>query len=256
MARMSVDDMIARDPRITILAGMLGWSRREALGCLVGEVWPICYDQRTWLVSKRVIDAAANHPGFADALIECELATLDRSGKVHIRGAKERIKYLDNKSIAGREGGLKSAESRRRAPKQTASNEGSTPQAARNPNTNTPVPASAPASPPVQEKNASPPARAPSSEHVPALRAFDAYFKAKNDGASPGWDDVSVGMLKTLVKKRTCDEVVRRIEILNTAPPAFPPQPWDLKTLVAHFDKCASPTTRNSAAPVRHIEEL
>jgi len=38
MARMSIDDTIARDPRITVLAKLLGWTRRETVGCLVAEV--------------------------------------------------------------------------------------------------------------------------------------------------------------------------------------------------------------------------
>lgn len=160
MARMSVDDTIARDPRITMLAAALGWSRRETVGCLVADIWPICYDQNTWLVSERVIDTAAAHVGFAAALIESELATRDRSGKVNIKGAKERIKYLDHKKDAGRQGGLKSAESRRKAPKQTSSSGGSTPQAAGNPPVPDPSPPSAPPPDPVpsQDCAAAPPA--------------------------------------------------------------------------------------------------
>ena len=149
MARMSIDDMVGRDPRITMLAQTLGWSRREVVGCLVSDVWPIVYDQRTELISERVIDAAAGHVGFAAALIECELATRDRSGKVVIKGARERIKYLDHKTEAGRQGGLKSAESRHKnSSKRQASGEadvkhgGSTGQAAGNPPS--PVPDSAP----------------------------------------------------------------------------------------------------------------
>lgn len=144
MARMSIDDMVGRDPRITVLAKLIGWSRRETLGCLVGDVWPITYDQRTHLVSERVIDAAAGHDGFAAAMIEAELATRDRSGKVRVGGARERVEYLNHKARSGREGGLKSAESRRNKSKQTSSSGGSTPQAAGNPPAPDPSPASVP----------------------------------------------------------------------------------------------------------------
>ena len=169
MARMSIDDMVGRDPRITMLAQTLGWSRREVVGCLVADVWPIVYDQRTELISERVLDAAAGHAGFAAALIECELATRDRSGKVVIRGARERIKYLDHKTEAGRQGGLKSAESRSKNSskrqargKQTSSSGeadvkhgGSTGQAAGNPPVpdTVPVPSLSPDSPPAARES-------------------------------------------------------------------------------------------------------
>ena len=129
MARMSIDDMVARDPRITTLTEILGWSRREVVGCLVLDVWPICYDQATHLVSERMIDSAAGHPGFAKAMIECELARRDRSGKLHVSGAKERVKYIKDKAEAGREGGLKSGISRRKRTKQNTKQ----PEAAGNP---------------------------------------------------------------------------------------------------------------------------
>lgn len=133
MARMSIDDAVGRDPRITMLAELVGWSRYETVGRLVCDVWPITYDQMTHLVSERVIDAAAGRKGFAEAMVEVGLARRDRSGKVAISGAKERIKYLADKSASGREGGLKSAETRRNKTKQTSSTAGSTSQASRNP---------------------------------------------------------------------------------------------------------------------------
>lgn len=206
MARMSVDDMVARDPRITLLASQLKWSRRETVGCLIADVWPICYDQRTWLLSERVIDAAAGQDGFAKALIECELATVDRSGKVCIKGAKERIKYLDHKTAAGREGGLKSAESRRKTPKQTSSNGGSTPQAAGNP----PVPSPASASvPPKEEEILS------GKPDLAAEIARTAVSEInRRSGARYEADSKSVAKLsKALAKaKHTPEEVVRVVE--------------------------------------------
>jgi hypothetical protein len=120
MARMSIDDSVARDPRITLLATKLGWSRRETVGCLVQDVWPICYDQVAHVISPKLVDIAANRVGFAAAMIECELASTDRSGRIRIRGAKDRVKYIKDKQDAGREGGLKSGESRAKRRKQNA----------------------------------------------------------------------------------------------------------------------------------------
>lgn len=167
MARMSIDDMLGRDPRITVLSTLVGWSRRETAGCLILDVWPICYDQRTHIISERIIDAAAGHTGFARAMIESELASPDRSGKIRIRGARERIEYLDRKRASGRQGGLKSGESRSKSPKQTrseceanakqtSSTGGSTPQAPWNPSVPDPASASAPDLDP-SLKNSAPP---------------------------------------------------------------------------------------------------
>lgn len=160
MARMSIDDTLSRDPRVKVLAATLGWSRRETVGCLVMDVWPVCYDQRTHLLSERTIDAAADHPGFAKAMLEAELLFADRSGKLRVVGARKRIAYLDHKSAAGRQGGLKSGESRKKDPKQTSSTGGSTPQARGNPTLTVTASASASASAPVsdlEEKNSAAP---------------------------------------------------------------------------------------------------
>ncbi len=133
MARMSIDDKVCRDPRIAMLAVAVGWSRRETVGCLVLDVWALCYDQETPLVSERLIDASAGLPGFAQSMIDCDLATRDRGGKVRVRGAKDRIKYLEKKRDAGREGGLKSAEVRAQGVKHPAKHTSSTGQAPGNP---------------------------------------------------------------------------------------------------------------------------
>jgi len=264
MARMSVDDSVARDPRITLLASVLGWTRREVVGCLVCDVWPICYDQKTWLVSERVVDAAAAHVGFAAALIECELATRDRSGRVQIKGAKERIKYLEDKSSAGRQGGLKSAESRRKAPKQTSSTDGSTPQAARNPPSPSPVPDPSsvlvpdPDPAPAQDmRTASPPLALDnlkskvddSTGKVPdgyrdTIADFDSRYQAAY-GSRASWGKRQGGQIKTLLRAHGAAEVRRRIGILFDAPPSWLKGPYDLGTLVQHFDKLVVGAVRN-----------
>ncbi len=171
MARMSVDDSVQRDPRITKLAKLTGWSRRETLGCLVMDVWPITYDQRTAVIAADLVDLAAGLDGFAQYMVDADLATWVRGNrKVRISGAEERIEYLDHKRKAGRVGGLRSAESRNKNP----SSGGSTPQAAGNPPVPSPVPV--PASSPVpvlEEKNSAAPL---------AGGAFD-LFKGKVDAA-------------------------------------------------------------------------
>lgn len=286
MARMSIDDSVARDPRITLLGSLLGLSRHETVGILVCEVWPICYDQRTHLISERMINAAAGRADFAERMIEAELATRDRSGRVSVTGAKERIRYLEQKSESGRQGGLKSAKARADKTKQTSSTTGSTPQASRNP----PVPDSASASAsapdpvpsPVPEKNAAPPvaaepldflsgfdrkhddmvgpepewwgnekpkagpalrapakSRAPSGPHQEAVAAFHAYFQRTNGGSSPTWGPKAGKLVQGLLSKHGLPEYLRRLTLLESHPPSFPPPPWDLATFAQHFDRIA-----------------
>lgn len=275
MARMSIDDMLGRDPRITVLASILGWSRRETAGCLVLDVWPICYDQRTHIVSERIIDAAAGVAGFAKAMVESELAHLDRSGKIRIRGARERIEYLERKSNAGRQGGLKSAEARGKYTKQTASTSqanvkqtsstsGTSAQAPRNPSATASVPPSAPVpasdpppAPPFALTPGGPPDGVPG--RAEAIDAFHRAFKTRTNGVKPTWGPKQLGQMDGLLAKHSAAEVIRRIEILFTAPPAFLAASIpDMGTLVSNFDKLAQPaqsSARKSPTQIA-LEEL
>lgn len=267
MARMSIDDMVGRDPRVRLLAKSLGWSMRETVGCLVMEVWPICYDQMTHLISDRVIDAAADREGFAAAMVDAELAHRDRSGKVYVAGARKRIEYLAAKHEAGRQGGLKSAERRHKSPKQTSSTQGTNAQARGNPPVPDPdpVPDSVPVpdSPPVvvPEEGASPPARVPSGPHQLAIAEFDGYYRSAHNGAKPTWNGKTTKLMGALVKQHGLHEIARRIHVLKTSPPTFPPPPWDMPTFSQHFDRLAV-AARNltpieqQLERVRHLEEL
>lgn len=177
MARMSIDDSVQRDPRITKLARLIGWSRRETLGCLVSDVWPITYDQRTAIVAADLIDLAAGHDGFAQYMVSAELASWVRGNrKVRINGAEERIEYLDHKRRAGRVGGIKSGESRHK----NSSIASSDAQARGNPPVPdpSPVPAPDPVPSPVpdlSEKNSA----APSAGGPPQVDAFADSPRAK-----------------------------------------------------------------------------
>jgi hypothetical protein len=257
---MSIDDKVGRDPRITILALSLGWSKRELVGCLVLDVWPLCYDQETALVSERIIDAAAGHTGFAVAMVEAELATRDRSGKLRITGAAKRIAYLDHQKKSGREGGLKSAEMRAKESKgrsrvreaslkQTSSDF----QGSGNPSASASASPSAPASPSASasdeasssdedpKKRAA--ARIPSGPHQQAIDEFDRYYQRTHNGSRPTWKDKNASLMSKLVTSHGYPEIARRIAVLEKTPPHWPPTPWDMPTFSAHFDKISSAST-------------
>ncbi len=175
MARMSIDDKMARDPRIDRLARMCGWSRRETRACME-DVWALCYDRIVPYLPADDIETAAlrdaiSEPkvGFVDSIKKCGLArdavARDRffekkdgtklpwpdsewRGRVYLAGTSERIGYLLTQKEAGHRGGVKSGESRRNRDegslKQPSSERSSDPQGSTNPSAS----ASASASPP------------------------------------------------------------------------------------------------------------
>ena len=247
MARMSIDDSVARDPRITLLSKMLGWSRHAALGCLVADVWPICYDQATHLISPKLIDVAAGQVGFADAMVDCELAKRVRGGKLSVSGAAERIEYLEKKKESGRVGGIKSAELRRKISSITTSTPSYGAQAPWNPPDPVLVPDSAPVPDPAVVPDPVPVSKKRSASPAPpgaqlGIDSFHSYFVRNHGGEKPSWDPRNLKRMHDLVRVRGVETVVRRLEILESSPPKWPDPPWDLATFVQHFDKVAAPS--------------
>lgn len=112
MARMSVDDSILRSPGVLRIAKALGWHRHRVIGAIL-DVWAICYDRVTPVIGDPIdIDTAADHDGFALELVRVGLATETPDGLL-IRGAAERIRYLEGAEQSGRRGGLASAAKRK-----------------------------------------------------------------------------------------------------------------------------------------------
>lgn len=198
MARMSIDDMVVRDPRITKLARLVGWSRRETIGCLVMDVWPICYDQREFIIAADLVDLASGLEGFATHMVDSGLASWARgSQKIRIRGAQERIRYLDHKSEAGRVGGLKSGESRNK----NSSTASSLAEARGNPSSSASVPPSAsvpvPDVVPVQEKNSATPS---ASGALPGFRDQVAERRTRKPKPSAATEAERAAALRVLAK--------------------------------------------------------
>lgn len=152
MARMSIDDMFLRDPRVERLARDIGWSKFEARGRLLG-VFAVAYDRvdadKGDLLDLQDIDIAAEFEGFGLLMIKHDLAVNLRN-RIRIRGAQERTVYLSTRETSGRIGGIKSGESRRNKAKVTFEANGRSPsQKHEGPaNPSAPDPASASASAP------------------------------------------------------------------------------------------------------------
>lgn len=122
MARMAIDDMFVRDPRIVKVARAIKAStgtdltKHDVMGRLLC-VYAVVYDRVSDVLSADDVDIAAEFEGFSEAMIAGGLAARDRRG-VLIRGADKRLEYLRTRSESGREGGRKSGETRRNRAKQ------------------------------------------------------------------------------------------------------------------------------------------
>lgn len=202
MARMSIDDMIARDTRIDRLAKLCGWSRRETRACLE-DIWALCYDRVVPYLEAEDIEVTAARDaisppacpdGFVAALravgLGRDATAADRffvrkdgtkvawpdqnwRDRVYLAGAAERVGYLLSKRTAGSEGGVKSGESRRSKTKHCLDFASSETQAPGNPSASVPDSASASSPDPVPDLGReSAPASPPLPTELPGPKAL------------------------------------------------------------------------------------
>lgn len=75
-----------------------------------------------------------------------------------------------------------------------------------------------------------------------AASVFSEHYARANGGNAPTWNTRNRKRLADLVIEHGAPEVERRIRIMFTSPPKWPPPPYDFATLVSHFDRFASPT--------------
>lgn len=255
MARMSIDDKFLRDPRVIRLGHAFGWRRQEAMGRLL-DVYAVSYDREMDVLSSDDIDVAAEHEGFSARMVEVGLGERVRSG-IRISGAAKRIAYLTGKHDAGRNGGLKSGESRRNSSKHSAKHAEKNPEARGNPPDVVPDPVPDPVvvvvpdpvlvpdqeySPSARAARAGAPGRLPSSDHALVVAAFHDRFLARY-GSAPTWGSKQGSQVKRMLKAHPAAELVKRIAILFESPPAFLAScPPDMGTLEQHLDKLAAPS--------------
>jgi hypothetical protein len=243
VARMAVDDSALRDPRIRRLARMLeerfgtdvrdwpDFAERYALGTL-NHVWALPYDRVSPVVPHEDINETAKIDDFADAMVVAGLGE-NRVEGVLIKGAKKRIGYLERSEEHGRNGGLKSGESRRDVPSLLPSPR--------------PQLALPPGEKPTKEKKPrkeKPPA---ASGHKETVDHFHRRF-TERFGKGPTWNGKTGNIVSRLIKLHGGEEVRRRIDVLFDAPPAFlASSPPDVGTLSQHFDKLVIPAGRATA---------
>lgn len=91
--RVNVEDKMLSDPRFKQLGQLLRMSHFEAFGrCL--PVWLAAQQRRSEHMTPALIDALAERPGFADAMISAGLADHESDDQVRLRGIAARLVQL------------------------------------------------------------------------------------------------------------------------------------------------------------------
>lgn len=92
-------------------------------------------------------------------------------------------------------------------------------------------------------------ARPPSGDRQTFIHRFTELFSAKSLGTAPDWKSGKAqGHVTTLLAKEGgVAEAIRRAENMFCAPPPFPKPPFDIGTLVLHWDKFVQPHAPNGA---------
>ncbi|MBL8623787.1 MAG: hypothetical protein JNK64_20935 [Myxococcales bacterium] len=113
--RINVDDQALRDPRICKrLPRYTGLCPFGVLGRLL-YVWGVAHDRRTAELAALDVDDAADHDGFAAAMVRADLADDLGDNRVRVRGITDRIGYLNRRDEIAVAGGKARAASAPRA---------------------------------------------------------------------------------------------------------------------------------------------
>jgi len=265
MARINVDQQALTDARFARLAELRGWADADHARGKMLRIWNECIHRgpelEVWLIDHHL------GAGGAGDLLDAQLATLVRlAGEVagvpaggtlvRIKGTDGRTDYLEKVRKRTQVAGKARAATAQRVAGRFASN-GHEQDAGGGVTSKTSAPAPAP-DPAPEEKNSGAPAEPPptfaltgerpkpkapkhpqldpTTDHSRAIAAFDvAYSKAY--GAKPTWDGKSGALISKLLKAHGLAEVLRRIDVLFTSPPAWLTPPFDVATLAQHFDK-------------------
>lgn len=95
MASVSVEFSVYSDPRYKLLGKL---TRTDCFGAIgrVSALWMYCIERNVTSLSKTIVDAMASKKGYAEAMIQAELADPIEGDDqmVRIRGTQGRIEYL------------------------------------------------------------------------------------------------------------------------------------------------------------------
>lgn len=236
------------DPRFTILARSCGIADRDLALMKCVRVWSYATDKETHTLRRDIIDIVAGVENFADSMINADLAE-EKSSGVYLKGGKDNLLWLATKRKNSRKGG----EARRAKTKPIglppASKNEAEPKPKPSPITIAPAIALTTATAlaknkkPKEKKDtpgASPPDPEEPSEHSAFVSAFDTAFRGRHNGTKPTWKAQDFAQVKRLLSQHGLESCLLRVEHFFHSRPPWP-EGYDFGTLVAHFDKFASP---------------
>lgn len=243
MAAVRIDDEAFNDPRIELLGQLAGYNRYEAIGRLA-HLWRHCTHKETSVVGEAIVRATLGTT--PDHLIESDLGERVTDG-VRVKGTLGRIEWLAKRRAASRSGGSQTKAKHASDPGQKSEDGGQT-GAKTEPNdsplTLTPTMDSGSFSGSGSEEVTRDGARVRSRKpadtvdgYQATVDAFHVRYSGAYGGAKPTWGAKQGAALKRLLKQHGAPEVQRRMAILFDSPPSWLKGPYDVGTLVQHFDK-------------------
>lgn len=239
-ASVRIEDEAFSDERYEDLAQFAGLTDADHARGKMARIWRQCTIEGTHTIANHLVIRVLGTNGI-DALVRSRLGEKISETHVRVRGTEGRIEWLKRLRENGNKGGRPKGSSTK-----PSGSVGGKPSGSKSNNPPAPAPVTAPTSSDPSLRD--------------ALVRFDALFHASS-GSKPTWGDRQCGQLKQLVTKHGSAEVIRRTEVLFSAPPRFlaGSQP-DMDTLVQHFDKLVKPasqTTLSVVAPTpRQVKEI
>lgn len=114
MARVNIEDQAWTDPRFAMLAQELGIDKESAL-CRFMRLVKVCTEMERHEMPAAAIRHAMGHDRAVEALVASDLAAHVTAAIYYVKGTKDRIEWLGERRAAGKRGGKKSGEARRKA---------------------------------------------------------------------------------------------------------------------------------------------
>lgn len=231
MATMVIETTFLSDPRVPVLAKILGWHPNDALVALL-RVWAVCYEREVSELSVALIDEAARHIGFASALVrEAELGVAVEGG-VRLAGAfrvHEKVEIVERARARTRTHSRVPARALARSllsppigiDLSSSESESEEQESER-----------------IAEELGNPTKRkATKAEMKIVTDVFTKRFREASKGLTPKWGKREFVMVAQIVASHGVEEIVRRIDNMFTSPPRWMKPPFTLGTLVRHFDQ-------------------
>lgn len=248
MPSVRIEDDAFGDLRFDVLAAEAGLADADHARGKMVRLWRQCTAENVHTLPEAVVISVLGERGVS-ALIVARLGEKTSHG-VRIKGTKGRIEWLATLRKNGAKGGRPKVSNPKTRRKPSGSDD---------PNPLALVTALVTATAQIPESELAPAGQAPTPKphrqvappppgYAATIAAFHAAYEAQT-GRKPTWGAKQGAMVKRLLEAHGADEVQARIgRLFAGAIAAWCHPPYDLGTLVQHFDKLADVTAPPVAA--------